>query len=122
MKERSIMIRNALITLGFAFGLALAAPLGQARAQSLTVPPDLRGPNQAAAPESPSRSAAKPKREKRAAKAKARSAAAPKLSTPQSGGVGKREYPADIDRSDDAGPSIRPSFNPSGRMGIGGRF
>jgi len=125
MKERSMMIRNAFITLGCACGLALAAPLGQAHAQSLTVPPDLRGPSQAAAPESPSPSAAKPKREKRAAKAKARSAAAPKLSTPQSGvvgGAGKREYPADIDRSDDAGPGVRPSFNPSGRMGIGGRF
>jgi hypothetical protein len=127
-KERSIMTRNGLIAVALACGLMPAAPLGPARAQSLTVPPDLRTPGQttgpaAAEPDAPA--AKKPKREKRAAQAKARSATAPKLSAPQSGGMGgagKREYPADIDRSDDAGPSVKPSFSPSGRMGIGGRF
>lgn len=122
------MVQNGFIAWGAACGLMLAAALGPARAQSLTVPPDLRTPSQATAPESAEPSAPgakKPKREKRAAQTKARSAAAPKASTPQSGGMGgagKREYPPDIDRSDDASPSVKPTFSPNGRMGLGGRF
>ena len=84
-KERSIMTRNGFVALGLACGLMLATPLGPARAQSLTVPPDLRTPGQATGPaaaEPDAPAAKKPKREKRAAQAKARSATAPKLSAP----------------------------------------
>src|SRR4029079_6453489 len=69
-KERSIMTLNGFVALGLACGLMLAAPLGPARAQSLTVPPDLRPPGQATGPaaaEPDAPAAKKPKREKRAA-------------------------------------------------------
>jgi len=100
----------------------VGALLGQAHAQALTVPPDLRGPSEVAPPEPADRSkarSAKPKREKRAAQTKARSANTPQPSTPKQ--EGRRIYPPDIDRSD-AGSSVKPSMTPSGRMGIGGRF
>ena len=118
------MIRHGLGILGLACGLVVGAFLGQAHAQALTVPPDLRAPSEAAPPEPVERGkvrTAKPKREKRAAQTKARSTNAPKSSGPQP--EGRRMYPPEIDRSDDAGePRVKPSFTPGGNVGLGGRF
>ena len=116
------MIRHGLGVSGLVCGLMIAAVLGQAHAQALTVPPALRTPSEAAPPEPADRSkarSAKPRREKRATQTKARSATTPKPSTSQQ--EGRRMYPPDIDRSD-AGSSVQPSMTPSGRMGVGGRF
>ena len=120
---RSTMIRHGLKGLALACGLMAGASFGQAHAQALTVPPDLRTPSEAAPPEptegGKARSA-KPKREKRAAQTKPRAANAPK--SPSSQPEGRRLYPPDIDRGDGGESRVKPSFTPGGNLGIGGRF
>lgn len=114
------MIRHCLGALGLAAGLALVAISGQAQAQALTVPPDLRAPSEAASsgPAAEGKTKpAKPKRDKRTAQKAASPNAKPLAAQPE----GRRMYPPDIDRSE-SGPSMRPSMTPSGRMGFGGRF
>ena len=123
------MIRYGLGVLAMAAGLALPAPLFQAQAQSLTIPPDLRAPGEATAPQAAERSkprAAKSQKTKAAPReAGKRSLGVPGSSQSKASTASQapqREYPPELDRSTRADePRIRPSVTPSG-MGLGGRF
>ena len=116
------MRRYGLGALAFACGLVAAASAAPAQTPGLTVPPALRAPSAAAAASEPAKpAAAKPKAKKRAAKPAPRATESPTASAAPD--TPRRLYPPDIDRDEGGGgSSVKPSFNPSGRVGFGGRF